>query len=918
MTITAALIAEERDVRIHTALRIQIDRDAMYALRGALATDEDAEVRSVCAERLGNASVTRVRGRVATAVRIALIDALDDESPMVRERAVASLARHFETDLDDAFVANVIVKLREMARREPVWRVRRAAVRAVANVDKGAIDVLVDVLDDPFWRVRYAAIQALRERSTSECARAIESAPRAARRDAALAYLRATSGDEPAETDRAELPREDDALADEDPAVVAVEIAKVSDDALNATRLVSFLQSPHDVLRRAASKRLLARSRDDDVVAAIALLDDPRVPYVDDAVRRLLARASTRDARERILRDGGPPTALAWTITECARRGDVDFALDVFFTRSSVIVRRAAVMSANEEAPIASLGAALEDSDDDVRAFAAGALAQRADGVDALDAHDFSREPPRVLRAAVSGELAPHAVLAAAVGGVDPAARARAIATLRHRGELDDTLRASSLVDEDPWIRAAALDAHDDAMNALRSDPDPSTRRAAFEHVASNGDAIAIAAHGDDAWLRMRAAESVRPRRGHDETGPRRGHDETGPRGGHDETLSIDVILRLTRDRIAMVRSAAAEALARRDATEACFEIVARDPPVDEALRLAAHGRLVMEGSQRAFDALERDLSALELSAETRWSLLGMTLAYPDELRRGSVHIYEPREIATRAIDETAIGKGERRMLGATDVAMSPLVVSGAFDLQPAWLARARERGVNSFFWEPEYRALAAFIAGAPRKEDLVIVCGTYEADRKTIERDVERALRRLRIDSLGVMLLFWVRSPARLSDEAFGALENLKRSGKVRAIGFSTHLRELAARAVTERAWDVVMTRHSAAHTALETTLLPVARAKNVGIITFSALVYGRMLSARTSIDAADCYRYSLAQPGVTACITAPRRQRELEQNLAVMRTSALSGETAAHLREHGRHVREENRAFMNLVRRR
>ena len=36
--ITAALIAEERDVRIHAALRIEIDRDAVYALFAALAS----------------------------------------------------------------------------------------------------------------------------------------------------------------------------------------------------------------------------------------------------------------------------------------------------------------------------------------------------------------------------------------------------------------------------------------------------------------------------------------------------------------------------------------------------------------------------------------------------------------------------------------------------------------------------------------------------------------------------------------------------------------------------------------------------------------------------------------------------------------------------------------------------------------
>ena len=291
------------------------------------------------------------------------------------------------------------------------WRGHAKAVRAIANVGgEEAIDVLVEVLDDPFWRVRYAAIQALRDRPAIARDLAIQNAPRTARRDAALALPgeRDAESTKDATSKNADPPRAD-MLDDEDPAVVAVELAKASDDALSPARLVSFLQSPHDVLRRAAQKRVLDRSREEDVSAAIALLDDPRVPYVDDAVRAVLARASTRAARERILRERASraPSALAWCIVECAHGGDADFAVDECFASANVLVWRAAVVSSNAFS-IASLASALEDSDVDVRAFAAHALAQRTDGIDALAAHDFSRDPPRVVRAALSGDGAPR------------------------------------------------------------------------------------------------------------------------------------------------------------------------------------------------------------------------------------------------------------------------------------------------------------------------------------------------------------------------------------------------------------------------------------------------------------------------------------------------------------------------------
>jgi aryl-alcohol dehydrogenase-like predicted oxidoreductase len=178
-------------------------------------------------------------------------------------------------------------------------------------------------------------------------------------------------------------------------------------------------------------------------------------------------------------------------------------------------------------------------------------------------------------------------------------------------------------------------------------------------------------------------------------------------------------------------------------------------------------------------------------------------------------------------------------------------------------------------------------------------------------------------VDRIAIMLLFWVRSPARLSDEAYECLARLKDAGRVGAIGFSTHNRDLAADELGRRSWDVVMTRHSAAHPGAEERLMPLAAAKRVSVLTFSALVYGRMLTAGQApegrempIRAIDCYRYSVSQPAVAACISAPRRKQELEENLRLLRAPPLEPEVARRLVEHGKRVREENRAFMKLVR--
>jgi aryl-alcohol dehydrogenase-like predicted oxidoreductase len=193
---------------------------------------------------------------------------------------------------------------------------------------------------------------------------------------------------------------------------------------------------------------------------------------------------------------------------------------------------------------------------------------------------------------------------------------------------------------------------------------------------------------------------------------------------------------------------------------------------------------------------------------------------------------------------------------------------------------------------------------------------GSYHADAASIRLDVERALRKLRRETLDAFLLFWTRLPARVDDAAFGVLDDLRREGKLRAVGFSTHHRELAREAIEQRAWDVVMIRHSAAHPGIENALLPTARERGTAIVTFSALCYGRMLSGPNAPTAAECYRYSLSQPGVTACISAPRRYRELVENLGVLAEPTLPVERIAALREHGQGVHAESARFNTLVR--
>ncbi|MCA9702202.1 MAG: hypothetical protein KC431_32065, partial [Myxococcales bacterium] len=110
--------------------------------------------------------------------------------------------------------------------------------------------------------------------------------------------------------------------------------------------------------------------------------------------------------------------------------------------------------------------------------------------------------------------------------------------------------------------------------------------------------------------------------------------------------------------------------------------------------------------------------------------------------------------------------------------------------------------------------------------------------------------------------------------------------------------------------------------HVGAEDEVFPAAAAAGVGVLGFSALCYGRMLRASSVLPqgpaAADCYRYSLSQPGVVACVSAPRRHRELVENLEVLAGPALAPDPGQErLRAHGREVYADNKRFDRLVRR-
>jgi HEAT repeat protein len=894
------LLSASRSTRRRAIGRVGGGAPGLFALRSTLLLDRDAGVRAVAAARLGALGDPRASSW--------LIDATSDASPLVRHEALSALALTGSAEL--------LPSLERVVRSDEIWWVRRAAVLVASALGGVASsEALRLALGDPFWRVRKAAA-----RSLSALGQLDLGEPEGGQ--AAQVLPRGTDA----------LPR-DGGLWDPDPAVVHDRLERQARGATPEADLVSLLADPHATLRELAAHRLAETGSVEALGAASLYLEEPRVPYAPAAARAALDRAGEAGTRLAcLLLDGAAGCrALAWALGRLASAGLSDEAdrIERLASHASPTVREAAIAALGwlgEAEP--TRAAALDDEDVTVRSSAARSLvrsrsqhARHALAHAPLASLDHAARQALIWKAARERD---RSRLEEGARDAHPWLRAAALAHLQRMGALAPEERALLLRDPDPWIRTSALDGAA-ALSLVDRDPDVEVRRAAMEllrgtHHAHSHAALsqagAASASSLDPRLRARACGLLDP-------------------SGSD---ALGALLSLSTDAEPEVRLSACERLAGcpdRAARLVAFLADERDP----ALRKAAFSLLAQVEDSAARAALVaaltpgREQAAVREHVETlaRW-FLSETQRVPSALDAPEPRHQPPLRPDTQATPgaeatpdtparpDTPASHASLRPLGRTGLLVSPLVLSGVHDLSRRALCEAEEAGVNTYFWEPDHVRLTSFLRGtSPGSAGrAVVVAGSFHASPERVERDLDQALRRLRRERIEVFLIFWSRSIARLSPGLLERLERLKQRGKIAAHGFSTHDRGLAVQALDLGSWDVVMTRHSAAHPGAEQQVFPRAIEAGAGVLGFSATCYGTLLEpgppgdradAPATPTAAECYRYSLSRPGVSACVAAPRSRSELLEDLAVLASPRLDERRASELRALGEGVRARNR---------
>jgi len=236
---------------------------------------------------------------------------------------------------------------------------------------------------------------------------------------------------------------------------------------------------------------------------------------------------------------------------------------------------------------------------------------------------------------------------------------------------------------------------------------------------------------------------------------------------------------------------------------------------------------------------------------------------------------------------------------------------------------RALDEGINFFFCfgidGQMIRVLRRLTAD--QRDRIVIATGAYNYIwwRQDLEQTLEKRLRQLRTDRIEVFYFLGVMKPKDLTPRVRDQLAKLKNDPRVGAVGISCHDRRLAGELAAEGALDDLMIRYNAAHRGAETEIFPHLAAHDPGVVSYTATRWTRLLRRTRGWPkdgpiptAGDCYRFVLSNPHVDVCLTAPRSERELSQNLEAVRLGPLPHNELSFLRAYGDAVHRHAGWFM------
>ena len=224
------------------------------------------------------------------------------------------------------------------------------------------------------------------------------------------------------------------------------------------------------------------------------------------------------------------------------------------------------------------------------------------------------------------------------------------------------------------------------------------------------------------------------------------------------------------------------------------------------------------------------------------------------------------REIGSSGISASAIGLGTWAiggwMWGGTDEADSIAAIRASIDAGVSLIDTAPAYGMGR-----SEEIVGKAIAG--RRDEVVLAtkCGLvwhtgqgnhfFDQAGQPVHRylgpdsiayEIDQSLRRLGTDHIDLYITHWQDATTPIA-ETMGALEDLKRAGKIRAIGASNATPADVDAYVAAGRLDALQEQYSMVHRDIEVELVPLCLRHGISILSYSSLALG-LLSGKIGAD--------------------------------------------------------------------
>lgn len=234
----------------------------------------------------------------------------------------------------------------------------------------------------------------------------------------------------------------------------------------------------------------------------------------------------------------------------------------------------------------------------------------------------------------------------------------------------------------------------------------------------------------------------------------------------------------------------------------------------------------------------------------------------------------------------------EYRILGKTGLKVTTVAYGAMRTTDPAVLERALDLGINlvdtAYVYQGGNNEVMVGNVLKKRRQDAFLCTKAKPGSKKELQRQFETSLKRLQMDYVDILYLHSVNEIDQIHNaEAMEFFTQLKKEGKVRFIGFSTHNNEagLVRQAAEDKFWEVILVAYNFQKEPALTEAIHKAAAAGIGIVGMKTQAGGydtKTLGNLSPHQAA--LKWVLQNQSVHTTIPSMTTFAELEEDIQVM----------------------------------